>query len=202
MANSPAYLDLERRLQHLRKRFLPKKFSSTGTYNQVTQDRGRAYRLLVYAELEHYFEEQSKLIAKRALDSWMARQHASLPLVHLVCTKSAKLALPKKTKTGVSVTTLLRDIHSAFETVVNKNNGIKEKNLVALLFPIGVIEVDFDPVWLNNMNSFGGKRGLTAHTSSVTHSINPQDEWNSVQNLLFGVKTLDVRLVQLYGLAT
>ena len=50
--------------------------------------------------------------------------------------------------------------------VTRENHGIKEKNILGLLLPVGVLETDLDPVWMGTMSSFGASRGVVAHTSA------------------------------------
>ena len=59
MAYSPRLRELLIRIQTLENHFLPTglKFSSTGQYSPLEEDHGRAYVLLVHAEIEAYFEE-------------------------------------------------------------------------------------------------------------------------------------------------
>lgn len=46
---------------------------------------------------------------------------------------------------------------------VNDNHGLRRSNILSLLLPLGFGEQDFDTIWLDSMDSFGGHRGDIAH---------------------------------------
>jgi hypothetical protein len=81
-------------------------------------------------------------------------------------------------------------VYSKFLASVKDNHGIKEKNLLALLLPIGVNSDDLDPAWINLMNEFGEKRGLVAHTSASLYKtqqpIDPKQEFDTVDKIVNG----------------
>ncbi len=86
-----------------------------------------------------------------------------------------------------------------YRDIVRNNNGIMERNLKRLLMPVGIALSELDQTWLNNMSSFGGKRGFVAHTSRlvVTTPPDPQTEKQTVDVLLAGLKGLDEMVNQL-----
>ncbi len=43
-----------------------------------------------------------------------------------------------------------------FMTAVNRNNGIKEENILRLLVPVGIDPTDLDDVWLRRYDSIWG----------------------------------------------
>ena len=76
----------------------------------------------------------------------------------------------------------------SFANTVKNNNGIKEKNILGLLLPLGVAANTLDHTWLVAMNNFGIIRGDAAHKSArkifTTQQINPADEWQAFKSLL------------------
>lgn len=83
-----------------------------------------------------------------------------------------------------------------FAGSVKKNHGIKEKNLLKLLLPVGVEADSLDQTWLATMNSFGERRGEAAHRSTGSHratqQVNPKDELKIVKSLIRdGLKVID-----------
>jgi hypothetical protein len=59
--------------------------------------------------------------------------------------------------------------------------------ILALLLPIGIDSDDLDPAWLADMNTFGEKRGLVAHTSATSYMTiqtpDPANELNTVTQI-------------------
>jgi hypothetical protein len=85
---------------------------------------------------------------------------------------------------------------NAFINVITNNHGIKERNLLRLLLPIGVEVDNLDPIWLADMNSYGERRGLIAHNSRAKYRarqpIDPKDEFKAIKSLIrHGLRILD-----------
>nr|WP_254449422.1 hypothetical protein [Anabaena sp. UHCC 0253] len=82
-----------------------------------------------------------------------------------------------------------------FKRIINENHGLKEKNLLALLLPIGLDIKDLDTSWLVTMNTFGENRGEVAHKSasfySIIQPINPVDEVNMVKQIIQDLLKID-----------
>jgi len=80
------------------------------------------------------------------------------------------------------------------------NHGIRERNLMKLLLPLGVSEFDIDIVWLATVDSFGQNRGSTAHSSISNRALQPPDpksESDVVGQILDGICKLDSKVVAL-----
>jgi hypothetical protein len=59
-------------------------------------------------------------------------------------------------------------INSAIEShksLIRNNHGIKENNLLKLLFPLGVQYQGIDAALLTDLDAFGSSRGEYAHSS-------------------------------------
>lgn len=101
----------------------------------------------------------------------------------------------------VDISERIKPVLAAFHNFVrNENHGIKEKNLLALLLPIGVAHKVIDPRFLADMDSFGALRGAAAHTSTKTavrQGLNPADELARVDRLKAGILALDDQIEQL-----
>jgi hypothetical protein len=81
---------------------------------------------------------------------------------------------------------------------INNNNGIKEKDICHILFPIGVEYRDLNVTWLANMNSFGSDRGSFAHGSIKTHQpVDPGSAFNKVGDVVKGLAKLDRKISRL-----
>lgn len=184
---------LEKRASELRKRFLPKKFSSTGLYTPEQLDYCRAYRVLVHAEIEHFLEERALDIANLALNIWLSKQKATLPLMSCIANMEGDHGyFTLKKGHRVTLNQIAGKAFGQYNHIITNNHGIKEENIRKILLPIGVPETDIDVVWLSTIDGFGAKRGATAHTSSITHTIDPKDELNTVNDIIAGLKDIDV----------
>jgi hypothetical protein len=95
----------------------------------------------------------------------------------------------------------LTSVITAFNTFVRtENHGIKEKNLLSLLLPIGIDHSSLDSGFLADIESFGSMRGHAAHTSSraaVRRAVDPREELNRVESLLDGITDIDILLDEL-----
>lgn len=192
MPYSQQFKDLRARAAELRKRFLPKNFSKTGAYTDEKLDNARAYRVLIHAEFEHYFESRVLVIAIKARDAWTNKNKVSVPLVHLLCVKKeGQRGLPKELGSSVTAHTVAGQSCSFFEQAVKENHGIRIHNMLSMLLPVGVREQDIDTVWLNTLDSFGTKRGETAHTTGIKKQIDPKDEHTTVLAIIQGIKDLE-----------
>ncbi|MGA9392099.1 MAG: hypothetical protein WBV69_16845 [Candidatus Sulfotelmatobacter sp.] len=87
---------------------------------------------------------------------------------------------------------------TAFNQAISLNHGIRESNLLALLLPIGLLPREIDPTWLGTTDSFGAKRGQTAHTSfRVQQQPDPRTESTTVSQILSGLAVLDEKIAKL-----
>jgi hypothetical protein len=70
MPRSVRYRVLTRELNRLRTRFLPRRFSATGSYTPRQLELTYAYRVFAHAEIEDYFEDRAWKTARRAKNGW------------------------------------------------------------------------------------------------------------------------------------
>lgn len=208
MANTTKFEELEKRLSELCKHMLPAKFSPTGTYSERLQDRARGYRLLVHAEIEAYIEDMAITVITDRIRKWKhSRTPSNLLLAFLACFHSGwieyderhnlriiELAKSRK-KIKNTVNEIIDMAQTQFVNQLKDNHGVRENNLKILIPPTGIELNDLDQTWIADIDDFGKVRGEIAHKAkSTTGSINPQDEYNKVTNLLRGIKDLDEKL--------
>lgn len=90
---------------------------------------------------------------------------------------------------------------NSFHNIIEQNHGIKEKNILSLLLPIGIDPDEIDAAWLSGMDSFGAERGLVAHGSQSVYRTqqlpDPESEYNKVILLLSGIRLIDEALNRL-----
>ena len=198
MANSVRFKALRARVDELRDRFLPVTFSSTGNYSSAELDNARAFRMLVHAELEHFFEERALDIASRAFDLLKTRYKPSRPIIHLLSNIVGNhQGLPSELGTNTTPLSIAGKVLGQYKHFVVGNHGIRTSNILRILLPIGVQEAEIDDVWLSTTDGFGAKRGTTAHSASITYTIDPQDDFQTVSQIMNGVQDLDLLLNQI-----
>jgi len=195
MAQSVRFKALQRRIQELISRFLPPAFSATGVYSAEELDKARAFRMLAHAEIEHFLEDRALEIADAAFNLFKTASRASRPLVHILTNVVGEQeGLPSKPGTQRTALTIAGRGLGQYRHKMLHNNGIRTDNLMQILLPVGVLESELDSAWLSTTDGFGAKRGLTAHTSAVTHAIDPQDDHQTVQQIMTGMADVDEML--------
>lgn len=181
---------LLKRLDKLEEHFLPKpdQFSLSGNYTEEQHDKTKAYLLLVHAELEAYFEDHARNRAAIALAHWQRTGVCPPVLTRLLLHHQDELA-PISAQT---VTKALR----FYMSNVDKNHGIKEKNLLLLFLPVGLGHRDLDSRLVTACNQLGLKRGTFAHTSIKTHQqVDPKTERDNIKkNIIPELMKLDRKL--------
>jgi uncharacterized protein YjbJ (UPF0337 family) len=211
MRLSNRFKELRSRLRELRLHLLPANFSPTGDYTDRQQDRARGYRLLVHAEIESYLEDVSRETVTQAIRDWktsnkpsniivsfLAAYHSSWSVTEEI--KNEELIQIAKSRKNAkdSVVEVIDLAQRQFTQKLKDNHGIKDKNFKTLILPTGIDIGSLDQTWLTNIDSFGTKRGEVAHKAKRTQgTINPKDEFESVQALLNGIEDLDKKIVQL-----
>ena len=201
MAASRRYEALRRGTAQLRAALLPRAFDPTGTYRNSRQVhlRTASFRVLAHAEIESFIEERASELFGLAWDLWHQHREPSLALTCLISFSGVTTATPPESlvppdqKTYVDVAVPLQKANNVWRRALNSNHGVKEKNVLALLLPIGIAPSALDQTLLNDLNSFGQLRGEVAHSSatSVTTLFDPKTEFDRVTMLVASLLTLD-----------
>lgn len=200
MAGSQEFRTLRTRIRQLRNHFLPRRFDPTGSYSERQFDRARAFRLLAHAEIESYLELVSFETANKAYDAWQARGIITEPLISMVAYTETPLGKVPETKPGTGKADLQIRIEKSRNSLTSysraRNNGIREKNILRLLLPVGITEADLDSIWLSTIDSFGKDRGETAHQSNrVSNPPDPKNEFDKVAQIVKGLTGIDRKLL-------
>lgn len=189
------YRLLVNRNKQLCKRFLSRAvFSYPDT--PLSQDKLRAYRLLVHAEIEYYLETIVNNKVQKSLAEWKEKSRGNIVLLSLLAYN--KYEFPAVPNVIQNVTTKndlnfrMHKIVKDFFDLIVANHGIKEKNVSNLLIRIGVDVTRIDQTLISNMNSYGNVRGDLAHsTYKIQTLINPYDEKNAVERIINDLQVLD-----------
>lgn len=179
------------RLDMLETHLLPPVFSLTGCYAPRQHDCTKAFILLVHAELESYFEDRARHIATRAVAQYQ-RKGVCTPVLSrlLVYHNAGKDELGPVSQQAVSKAVNYYLDH------LDKNHGIREKNLLTIFLPLGISHADLDAQLVTACNQLAQKRGRFAHASFKTHQqIDPKTERDNIRaNILPELRNLEERL--------
>lgn len=203
---------LQGQLDSLRKHMLPEAFDQTGQYDdqEKVETLTLGYRVLAHAEIEAYFEDRSLESALAARSAWDKRSRTSRTAMCLLAFSGREMPPPPSTLQAPSDNKrkawpalidigerLVPSITQFYNYVRNENHGVKEKNLLALLLPIGFDHNSLDPTFLAAIDSFGSLRGIAAHTSSsnaVRQALDPAEELKRVEQLMVGIAAIDTQI--------
>jgi hypothetical protein len=183
------YAELKRRIERLASSLLPAD-NPTGSYTESEKDRIHAYIVLAHAEIEDFLER----LARYVIDQ--ARRNSSAPrcspvISRLILYRSAR---SKEKIDGVTVETIT-SAAAYIENVVDHNNGIKSDNLYSIFMPLGMTHDDFDPLLMQNLNTFASHRGGIAHTAArLQQGSSPSREKSSVESIVTDLSHLDQKI--------
>lgn len=201
---STRFDELEQRLVELQKSFLPSPFDPTGLYEDSVYEHTKAYRVLAHAEFESFVEERVLEVVNKSFDSWKTSGKATTALIGLVAFHEVINPLPESfadfgtKKKHRDLATCIENAKNGYNYYVRReNHGIKIKNLIKLLVPVGLTESDFDSEWLTTTEAWATARGEVAHkTAKVQVKPDPQHELKTVTKILDGFRKIDATLEQ------
>ena len=179
------------RLDKLEAHLMPPAFSLTGRYSPRQHDHTKAFLLLVHAELESYFEDRARRLVTTAEARYQSKGVCTPVLSRLlVYHNAAKDELGPVSQNAVS-----KAINYYLDHL-DKNHGIKEKNLLTIFLPLGISHVDLDAQLVAACNQLSQKRGQFAHASFKTHQqVDPKTERDNIRrNILPELRNLEKRL--------
>lgn len=187
MSNTRRYTQLSKRISKIEISYLPA-INPTGNYSAKQQDDLRAYLLLVHAEIESYFEEISESKVRSAFNNWRLHRTKSNVLIALA-------SFCDGTVSDLSLEVRVNKALTFYIAKLRHNHGIKEKNLLDMLLPIGLEHSDIDATWLSTMNSFGSSRGMVAHSAAmVQQPLDPVLMKNTVTLILTEIGVIDEKI--------
>ena len=194
MPRSKRWHELQRETNRLREHFLPEAFEPLGVYPNAArvQARTRAFLVLSHAEIEGYLEGWAKELARAAETAWTGSGKITRPLTFLFAILADRVAVPE-TLVGPTAKDSPQKLAEAsvklfqrYYKVIKDNNGIKEKNFLALFAPLGIPASALGLTLLPGLDSFGALRGSHAHASAsaVASVPDPETEYKRVVDLV------------------
>lgn len=204
MSSSSRFFTLKKELNRIRKQFLPK-INPTGTYSDKQLALTIAYRVLSHAEIEAYLEDRAWDTAMKAKRDWDNTGKTCRTLLSLLAFSGEMMDLPpdsfmtikgkKAISSGLKSSEKVTLAVNCFKKIIDKNHGVKEANILALLLPIGIDSDDLDSVLIATLNTFGEQRGLVAHSSAASYRTkqppDPATELSRMQQITQGLLQID-----------
>jgi hypothetical protein len=193
---SASFHALRARIKELKDNLLPSK-ASIAAPSLGVQTRALAFRVLAHAEIESFIEERARSVVEGNLDGWKKDKRPRTVLMAVLgfCgdewQSADDISASKAKKTEQTLETRLHLAAKKYGAILDGNHGVRERNLLRILVPLGVSKAELDTTWLATMDSFGGARGSAAHTSGSSVAINPADEAKTVNDIIEGLKAVD-----------
>jgi hypothetical protein len=183
MAQSRRLVQLKKRIAFLEQNILPAE-RIDGNYSKVERDLIKSYLLLVHAEIEAYFEDKAKEKVSKSLNKWTTLRQKSTCLKSVLAFSGNDINYDKLSKTeSKSIEFRMNRAVNHFLSLINKNNGVKQNDILNLIIPIGIELSQIDDTWLNIMDAFGSTRGNIAHNSiAVQRQLDRNTERDRVNN--------------------
>ncbi len=198
MSQSRRFRQLQSRINEL-ENLLPST-RPTGDYTRDEFDRVRAFQLLGHAEIEAFIEDVGMATVNSAFKKWSVDGKARRPLLSLLAYTEVKLGHPPQVLPfgRPELRQRLEKVKNSYSYLVKNSNGIREKDVLAVLMSAGLREADFDTTWLATIDSLGKRRGETAHTTfRVQSPPDPVTERDRVRDVIRGLEPLDEKLLRL-----
>ncbi|MFF8938719.1 hypothetical protein ACF08O_29170 [Streptomyces paradoxus] len=192
---------MSKRITELRNHLLPRPFDPLGFYADRVYERTRSFRVLAHAEFESYIEDRVVDVATKAAASYSNSGVIRPSLLALVSywedgwPRPTSILNPPQ-KQAPDLETRITKARKDFANFVRtQNHGIKEKNLLYMLFSVGVVEAEVNRTWLQSVEDWAKLRGESAHKSGkVQTPPDPEKEYRKVKYIRSGFKDLDVIL--------
>lgn len=205
---SNAFKSLSGNVKALRQQFLPKRFKITGNYDDRVFVGVVAFRVLSHGALEEYFEARATELARMAHVSYRDTGRMSVTAGCLIAFSGGEMRLPPETidapqptkaANWASEIDIMQRVGACaskyIARVKNDNHGVRERNLLSILLPIGIRHDKIDRLLISELDNFGRIRGEYAHSGVVTHvrrRPDPKDELLKVRKIIELIRTIDI----------
>lgn len=173
-------------------------FDRNDSSTPENQMKLRACISFIHAEIENYFES----IGLKSLDAYVNNSLSKRVRNKI---KYALVVYNHKSYEGAPEDIVARiDIAiRTYKTSIQQNNGIKEKDILKILLPVGYPFSELDNTWLATLNSFGAFRGKLIHASM--NKINNLIGYNYFEDnimsvIIPGIRNIDTYFADNYGI--
>ncbi|MGD6752454.1 HEPN domain-containing protein [Streptomyces sp. BH105] len=200
---SARFEELALRIDELRRYFLPVHFEPTGSYEDHVHEHARAFRVLAHAEFESFIEDRVVEVIDLAVARWQSGSEASSVLIAALAYRESFFSMPssladanaKRGKYPELSERVEQTRTEIYRYARDQNHGIKERNLLRMLLPMGVLESDLNTAWLSQTDAWATERGEAAHKAGkVQVRLDPRKELSTVTKILRGFREVDEML--------
>lgn len=195
LGQSNEFVELNNNIKIIEKNLLPK-IKLSGTYTEREKNLVRGYLLLSHAEIESYFEEVATKVVLLAHNKWEKTKkpsHIIISLIAYLGCKSQDVPESFNDTTRALIERRVKESLDSYVKYLKQNHGIKQKNILRILLPLGIPLNDIDSTWLLEMDTFGDDRGEIAHQSiKVQKIIDPLTEKKRVERVLIEIMKIDL----------
>ena len=167
-----------------------------GNYTRRQMSAAAAYTMFSHAEFENYLEGWVIEIVNFAEVERNAGR-VTRPLAHL-CTFHKGTGEVTKIPQGDIWSEQFVQAIKQHREIINKNHGIKEKNVCKLFAPIGFDVRRIDPILIADLDAFGTLRGDHAHRShqmQVGITFDPFDRQAKAVSVVASLANFDNELL-------
>lgn len=179
---SKQLIKLERRYRYLRRRYLPRTFSRTGSYTEDQFTDAIAFRVLFHAELETHIESLAlsyleKIDVHVRSGSTCKGSSAIMSLYRADTMGGAPMQFSEFENRPYLKRCQLACINE-LRRKIDSNRGIKSHNLLSMFVPLGIDETSIEEQLIIDLNTFGARRGDVAHKgiTAITALPDPREE--------------------------
>lgn len=204
---SQRFEDIRTGLTRLRSLYLPAhRRQPNDPYTDDEYDRALAYPVMAHAEFEQYIEDRAKELVLETMRFVKVTGMFTPTAVALVSLLVPPVKIPEtlgefeknedslcsqrqSVLSGVAPF-LVGSLEKAVETFsgqIGRNHGVKEKNLLTMLLPLGLDTRRIDNLWLKDMSDFGSRRGTLAHKrmGAIKSVLDPFTDLAAVEKLAY-----------------
>lgn len=185
MPASQLFLHLQQRIADLALRMLPVVRDDL-TYTEEEYDRVRAFIVLTHAEVESFIEHRVLGELNLRMRAWKEHKRPSGVLMGLLAFSGQSWPGPIEDLSAPTIgdrapSWALRDLQRRLDAAITcanarirvANHGVRSKDALAMLLPLGFDVSMVDPDLIRELDDFGSQRGQIAHTSARTVKSQP-----------------------------
>lgn len=202
--------DLRNNITEIEKCFLPPQ-NPLGTYNKDELLRINAYIALSHSEIENFIESEVLTVCRKSVVEYESTGVINQVILGLLCFSGLTYDEPPENKQNLKndknwddktiISNKIKKAESVFNNKIRtQNNGIKEKDILNMLLPIGYPLKEIDDVFLTEMNDFGKQRGEIAHTSNINivtkQQIDPYTIKKRIDDIINQLSLIEENLIR------
>ncbi|MBV9990243.1 MAG: hypothetical protein JOZ72_03040 [Alphaproteobacteria bacterium] len=186
------FTSLKKQAAFIEKNYIDFPFDPYGNYSRRDLMNAGAYILLVHAELETYIEERIQELIRLADSKWRSSGKVSRTLLASCIYSSGRTDLPSEWSSRDRFSSIVIQAIKEASGRVAGNNGIREHNLIRLLYVVGYDVHAVDPVLIAELDAIGSLRGDHAHISSRHHFKQKFDPFDITKKIARAIGLLQV----------